>query len=208
VRYTLILSYRKWVIAGMTVELWLIRHGETDWNKQGLYQGQSDIPLNEAGLEQARQVAQYLAEARVDFSGLYSSPLARARQTAEESARCLGLPILSEPRLREIHQGEWQGKNYAAIVAQYSGLMAQSQADPLNTRAPGGESVAEVAERMAAAADEIAREHPGERVLVFSHGFALAVLVCLARSIPLAEVYEHIPGNGAAEVIEWPAVKA
>ncbi len=189
----------------MAAELWLVRHGETDWNRQGLYQGQADIPLNETGLAQARETAAALARARQKFAAIYASPLMRARQTAEEGARRLGLEVRIEDRLREIHQGEWQGRNYAAVVAQFN---LQPRAEPMEMwqmRAPGGESVAEVAVRMASAADAIARAHPGQAVLVFSHGLALATLVCQARGIPLSEVYAHIPANGQADCINWPA---
>jgi broad specificity phosphatase PhoE len=183
----------------MAAELWLVRHGETDWNLQGLYQGQADIPLNETGLAQARQTAAALDQAGQSFAAIYSSPLARALQTAEECACRLGLEVRLVADLREIHQGEWQGKNYAAVVAQFS------DHPRVELRAPGGESVAEVAARMAAAADEIAAAHAGEAVLIFSHGLALATLVCQARGIPLSEVYAHIPANGQADVIGWPA---
>ncbi len=184
----------------MAAELWLVRHGETDWNRLGLYQGQADIPLNETGLAQARQTALVLEQSGKKFAAIYSSPLLRARQTADETARRLGLEVLDDERLREIHQGEWQGKDFAAVVAEFSGH------PKIEIRAPGGELVAEVAARMAQAADAMSAAHPGEAVLVFSHGLALATLVCQAHGIPLGEVYDHIPGNGHAEVIGWPAM--
>lgn len=188
----------------LMTELWLVRHGETDWNKAGRYQGQSDIPLNATGLEQARISAATLAHSGRTFTAIYSSPLSRAAQTAAAAAQLLGLPVRSEPRLREIHQGAWQGMNYQQIVTEFKELMDETEADPITRRAPGGESIGEVAERMAAAADEIANAHPHQSVLVFSHGLALATLVCQARGISLKAVYDHIPNNGHAEVVEWP----
>jgi broad specificity phosphatase PhoE len=188
-------------------EFWLIRHGETDWNLEGLYQGQADIPLNATGLRQARETAQKMAEADKPFNALYSSPLQRALQTASETAGLLGLTIQIDERLKEIDQGEWTGKNYRSVVAQFN------QADPARAdgmlsaayqRAPGGESVTEVAARVAACADEIASRHPGETVLIFSHGLALATLYCKVRGLGLDEIYHHIPQNGSALVIDWP----
>lgn len=99
-------------------ELWLVRHGETDWNRQGLFQGHAGISLNETGLEQAQATAASLAQSGKDFAALYSSPLSRALQTAKETARQLDMPIRLDERLREINQGEWTGKNYKMVVAE------------------------------------------------------------------------------------------
>lgn len=191
----------------MAADLWLVRHGETDWNRRGLYQGQSDIPLNENGLAQARRTAADLAARAGEgqaFAALYCSPLLRARQTAEACAGRLGLAVRIDARLREVHQGDLQGTDYAEVVARFRERVREAPEDGWKERAPGGESVEDVAQRMAEAADEYAAAHPGAAVLVFSHGLALATLVCRARGIWLGAVYEHIPGNGGAEVIGWP----
>jgi broad specificity phosphatase PhoE len=190
-------------------ELWLVRHGETDWNREGLFQGHADIPLNETGLQQARATADALALAGKTFAALYSSPLSRARQTAEETARQLAMPLHLDERLREINQGEWTGKNYKMIRAQFGDPgKADGVHETIHSRAPGGESVAEVAARLAAAASDIARQHPGQAVLIFSHGLALATLHCQASGIPLQDVYQYIPKNGAATVVHWDAQDA
>jgi len=191
----------------MATELWLVRHGETDWNRRGLYQGQEDIPLNETGLAQARRTAADLAAragAGQAFAALYCSPLRRARQTAEACAAGLGLEVRIDARLREIHQGERQGADYAEVVARFHEWVRKAPEEGWKERAPGGESVEDVARRMAEAADDYATAHPGAAVLVFSHGLALATLVCQARGLWLGAVYEHIPGNAGAEVISWP----
>ena len=189
----------------MKTTLWLIRHGETDWNRDGLYQGQADVPLNETGLAQACATAEDLTRAERGFAAIYSSPLARARQTAEAAAQRLAQPVREDQRLMEIHQGDWTGKNYRAVVAQFGDpLKADGMRDTIHSRAPGGESVAEVAERMRRAADDIAARHPGQDVLIFTHGLALATLLCQSREIPLEQVYEHIPHNGQITRIDWP----
>src|SRR5512140_2223440 len=179
-------------------ELWLIRHGQTDWNLEGRYQGQGDMPLNATGLAQAEAFAASLDGQR--FAALYSSDLQRAFQTALAISRKTGLPILPEVRLREIHQGQWQGRTLDEVRAIYneSAQARREHIDPAAARAPGGESVLEVSQRMAAAADSIARAHPGQRVLVVSHGLALATLLCQAQCIPISEVYSHIPDNTQA----------
>jgi broad specificity phosphatase PhoE len=176
-------------------ELHLIRHGQTDWNLAGRYQGQADIPLTAAGFAQARALAQTLAGQR--FDALYSSDLQRAYQTAQAIVAVLDLPIQTLRGLREIHMGAWEGKLLAEVNHGYT------QNKSPHSKPAGGESVAEVAARLAQAADAICRAHPGGRVLVVSHGLALATLICQARGIPLGQVYEHIPDNAAPAVIAW-----
>lgn len=178
-------------------ELHLIRHGQTDWNVAGRYQGQADIPLNTVGLAQARALAERLSGQR--FDALFSSDLQRAYQTAEAIAAAVGLPIHALRVLREIHMGEWEGKLLAEVSQGYT------QNKSPHSKPQGGESVAQVAARLAQAADSICRAHPGGRVLVVSHGLALATLVCQARSIPLEQVYEHIPDNAEPAVVCWQA---
>jgi broad specificity phosphatase PhoE len=190
-------------MANGTSELWLVRHGETEWNRQGLYQGQVDIPLNETGLAQAHSAADRLAAAGVAFDALYASPLLRARQTAEVSAALLKIEMRFDRRLMEIHQGSFEGKRYAHVLSEFGTLLKNLALPAVHRRAPGGESVAEVAARMAEAASEITRAHPGGRVLIFAHGLALATLICQARAIPLEKVYSHIQENAAVEVIRW-----
>jgi broad specificity phosphatase PhoE len=191
----------------MTTTFWLIRHGETDWNRAGRYQGQADVPLNATGLAQARETAEMLARVDGGFAAIFSSPLRRARQTAEEAAILLRQVVHEDARLMEIHQGEWTGKDVGSIVAHFGDPMAASRADgvrdSVHTRAPGGESVAEVAARMHAAAEAISAAYPNQRVLVFTHGLALATLYCQAAEISLEDVYHHIPHNGQTTIIDW-----
>jgi alpha-ribazole phosphatase len=181
----------------------LVRHGETDWNREGRYQGQADPPLNEHGRAQARALADQLAGQ--SFEAIYSSDLQRAVETARIVARQYGLPVRQDRRLREIDQGEWEGVRVDEITARYPQLWAARQRDPLHTRPPAGETPLEVAARVWAAADDIARLHPGGRVLIVSHGLALAALLVRARGVPLERAYDCVPGNAQVEEITWPA---
>jgi len=184
-------------------ELWLIRHGQTDWNLEGRYQGQSDVPLNATGLAQAETLAATLDGQ--SFAALYSSDLQRAYQTAQIIAARVGLAVQTDVRLREINQGEWQGRTLDEIRTAYqeSAQAKRTLIDPAEARAPGGESVLEVGLRMAQAADDIAGACPAGPALVVSHGLALAALYCQAKEIPLREVYAYIAENTQAMVIEW-----
>jgi len=184
-------------------EIWLVRHGQTDWNIEGRWQGHSDIPLNSTGVEQARSLAAKLSENGRTFQAIYSSDLMRAYRTAQEIGKSLGLTVHKDRRLREISKGDWEGM----LVSQVSELSVeatrQRREDPLYSRAPNGESLVEVAARLSSAMDDIARAHPVGPVLVVTHGLALAALLCLANHWPLQEAYDRVPGNAAAQVIHW-----
>ena len=181
--------------------LCLVRHGETDWNLEGRYQGQSNVPLNGNGLLQARELAQSLRG--YQFAALYTSDMDRARQTAAALAEEFKLVSKEDARLREIHQGEWEGQLAEVIKQRYSELWDNRFTDPENVRPPGGESVAEVAARISAALDEIARAHPEGNVLVVSHGLSIATAVCRINGTPLSRVYEWIPENADPVWIDW-----
>lgn len=186
-------------------ELWLVRHGQTDWNVAGRYQGQRDIPLNAEGLAQAAALAAGLDGQR--FAAIYSSDLMRARQTADALSAHTGLPVQLDARLREIHQGEWEGQYIREVVAVNPRARHDALVDPSQARAPGGESVLQVLERVSAAADEIAARHSGKRVLVVSHGLALATLIVQTAGAEITGLYGLIPDNAVPTVVHWPPIR-
>ena len=188
----------------MTV-IYLLRHGQTDWNIVRRYQGASDIPLNQTGLLQVQNTANKIAALEIDFTAIYSSPQKRAYQTALAASEELGLPILQDARLREVNLGEWEGRLSSEIKQNDFERNQIWHQNPLAVRPPGahGEAVMEVVERVRAVLDEIAELHPEGTVLVATHGFTLAVAVCLAQDIDLNSVFEHIPGNAEFTRIEW-----
>lgn len=154
--------------------LLLIRHGETAWNVEGRYQGQADPPLNRRGQAQVEALAARLAEAGVRPVGIYASPLRRAWQTAEAVARRLDVPLWGEPRLMEIHLGSWQGILAVEIARRWPETFARWEGEPWAVRPPGGETLAEVQQRVEAALNEILRRHPGETVALVAHRLPLA----------------------------------
>jgi broad specificity phosphatase PhoE len=182
-------------------QLILVRHGQTDWNLQRRYQGQKDIPLNAEGLRQAQTLAALLSHEV--FDAIYSSDLQRALQTAQILLDGRGIPLVTDTRLREIGFGEWEGELFQEMFAKYPDRFALSRNDPAVTMAPGGESVAQVAERTNAVAAEIARLYPSGRVLIVTHGMALATLVCRARGTVLSEAFNLVPDNAQPVYIEW-----
>ena len=183
-------------------EFWLVRHGETDWNRERRLMGQLDIPLNALGMQQAANLAAELKEQA--FDALYASVQLRARQTAEALAAALDLPLQLDARLREEFIGGWQGLTIEEVKARYPGQWEQRRADPPDFRPPcEGETIAEMAARACAAIEEIAAAHPRGRVLVVSHGILIAALICCARDLPLAQVFEHNLANASVEIIGW-----
>jgi len=184
-----------------TTKLCLVRHGQTDWNLEGRYQGQSDVPLNKNGRKQAQSLIETLGDR--NFSAIYTSDLSRARETAEPIAKALNIPLRVEPRLREINQGEWEGVLVDDIKARYAELWSQRTIDPASVRPPGGETVSEVAERVYAALDDIVRRFPADNVLVISHGLSIATAICRAQDIPVGQAYTVIPDNVKPVWMTW-----
>lgn len=185
------------------VDFWLVRHGQTDWNRTGRWQGQASFApgLNETGRTQVLAMGDEVRDA--NLSAVYSSDLPRARQTAELIANPLGLPITLEPRLREIDLGVWEGMRLDEIETKYSRELDERARDAFHARAPKGESLQDVAQRVLSAMDDIARKHPGESVLIVSHGISLAVIICRAEGFPTEDVYQHIPDNAQPYRIQW-----
>ncbi len=140
----------------------LARHGETDWNRELRIQGSSDIELNDLGLQQARALAQELEA--VELDAIYASDLARARATAAAVAAFHGLEVRLDARLRERSFGSWEGLTREDILLLPEGARHD------------GESDDEVRGRMLEAIQTITVAHPGEHVLVVSHGGALNAL--------------------------------
>jgi probable phosphoglycerate mutase len=185
-----------------TTQFWLVRHGQTDWNLEGRYQGQADTPLNQTGLQEAQAVARQLAT--VSFEAIYSSDLLRARQTAAAIGQTAGITVQLDQRLREVSLGQWEGQLFDHIKVRYPAEIEQRQRDPVHFRPPGGETLAELWLRVSTAVKEIARKHAGEEVILVSHGLALGALVASIELHDLAQAYQQIPPNATPTRLDWP----
>ncbi len=174
-------------------ELILIRHGETDWNLEGRYTGQSDVPLNQRGEAQARQLAEGLRGE--PLAAIYSSDLARCARSAQLLAAACDAPLHLDPRLREIDQGEWEGLLFAEIRARFEQAWDRRRRNPLEVAPPGGETVGQVRERVLGALQEILARHPEGVVAIVSHGLALAIIQVHLAGEAIQRVWEFIPPN-------------
>jgi broad specificity phosphatase PhoE len=179
-------------------ELYLVRHGETEWNAARRIQGRTDIPLNDTGREQARQAAELLARRR--WQGVYTSPLGRAHETARIIADRLGLAGVTDiDALVERDYGEAEGMGFDEIEALY----------PEGVRAPGQETREEVAARVVPALLELAERHPGERLVIVSHGGAIRAVLQTAEPgsrhprITNASVHSFRVEDGALRLIAF-----
>jgi alpha-ribazole phosphatase len=180
-------------------DLLLIRHGETDWNIEGRYQGQSDVPLNKEGLKQATDLAKRLQHEPID--AIFSSDLRRAQKTAEILRDMSNAPLYLDPRLREIHQGEWEGLLFSDIRTRYAKAFEKRLHDPLQVAPPGGETVGELRQRVLEAIDEIIVRYPRGLVAIVSHGLSLAIIKVQFNNIAIEKVWDYIPDNANPEKI-------
>ena len=164
-----------------STEIYLIRHGETYGNIDELFCGHAETALTPRGIAQARAVGRRLAE--VEFSQAYASDLSRATDTARNALHGRDVPLAFDRRLREMFYGDWEalpGKQieHAHRDAMRAFFMCEAPA-------PGGETVAELRARTSTALREIVAAHPGERVMVVSHGNAMMALMAELMNLPL-----------------------
>ena len=164
------------------IRLILVRHGQTTWNREKRYQGQSDVPLDEAGVQQADALARYFAGQ--DVQAVYSSDLQRAWHTALPIARLLGTEPVAEPRLREGDFGAWEGLTYDEINARWPGDLAAWHADPLTKVPPGGETLQQILDRIGGVVRDVQQHHGGQTVMLVAHGGALRAIICHALALP------------------------
>jgi broad specificity phosphatase PhoE len=162
--------------AAAGTQMVLIRHGETDWNRDRRIQGQTDIELSERGREQARLLALRLE--REPIQAIYSSDLLRASRTAEPIAAALELPVHTSPLLREVSFGAWEGLTASEVEAGWPVEYAAWREDSVRHRAPDGERIEELQLRAMRCATEILTAHPGQTVAVVAHGGSVKAILC------------------------------
>ncbi|MDX6402179.1 MAG: glucosyl-3-phosphoglycerate phosphatase [Gaiellaceae bacterium] len=169
--------------------LLLVRHGETDWNREGRWQGMSDTSLNELGRDQARALASSL-DGTVD--AVYSSDLTRARETAEILAGKLGLEVRLDPRLRERGFGSWEGLTTPEIEERFAETHRLWRAGE-SSGAEDAEPFEAFSERIEAFLGDVVEQHPGEEVLVVSHGGSIRAIHALATGLDYVRDHRLIP---------------
>ncbi len=183
----------------MITTVLLIRHGQTDWNKIGRWQGHTDIPLNDSGHQQARLLAHRLATWPI--SVIYTSDLKRAVQTADLLGTKLGLVPIKEPALRERNGGFFQGLTREELQARFGEEWRRVRQDGLAP--PNGESDLDLAMRVEAAFQQMVSRHKGDMIAMISHGGALKVLISHILGLPLGQPAPFsLSGNTGLSIIK------
>ncbi|NIX15823.1 MAG: histidine phosphatase family protein [Candidatus Dadabacteria bacterium] len=183
------------------MNLILIRHGETEWNKQGLCQGKSDINLSEFGKVQATHLSQSLKDHQID--SIYSSNLKRAYETAELIAENHGVNVEVEDGLREMDQGDFEGKPFVKLRETHGEVLQSWRADPANFRIPNGETLQEVQDRAFNAINNISINNEGKTVLIVSHNFTIITLLCKFQGTSLDDFYKYKISETSKHIINF-----
>ena len=181
-------------------ELFIVRHGETEWNKNRKYQGQKDVKLNETGKKQVRLSAEELAE--FDLEAVCSSNLSRARDTAEEIAASHQLQVRQFAGLREIDFGDWEGKSYEEIIEQQKERFHDWLQNPGRTSPPGGEDMQEFQQRVCRAFEQIL-EFSADKIAVAAHGGSIRVYMLKVLGMPLENYTRLHFDNGGISRIKY-----
>jgi len=179
----------------------LVRHGETAWNKEGRFLGQSDIKLNENGLLQAQTVAESLLQEKIDR--ILSSDLLRALETSRAIAGFHQVPITITSNLREIDFGLWEGLTFDEIVLYYPIQSSEWLKDPFQVKIPGGETADEVENRVMEEWDNIILSaDENDTIVIVAHGGPLRILFCYLTGLELSQQWEFNPGHGEAVILQ------
>ena len=176
-------------------KLYLIRHGETDYNNEMRFQGQIDIPLNRKGIEQAEKVAEFLKD--IPLLAIYTSTLQRARTTAEIIGKAKGIKPQETDALREMSFGIWENMNSSDIRKKYAKEWKDFFASPASTTIPKGESMSDVQKRAYPVVQQILDEHPEGDVAFVAHGGIIRVLICTMLGLDLNRAWHLHVGNAS-----------
>ena len=183
----------------------MVRHGETIWNRERKYQGQSDIPLTDEGRIQARSLSERLKDEKIDV--IYSSDLGRTIETAEIIAEHHGLEVVPAALMRELSFGIWEGMTYDEIIKKWAEEYNKWQDDPYNEKPPEGETLSELCERVSKFLMKAAQDHPDGRILVVSHAGPIRAILSVLLNLKQDFFWKFKISNTSLTVIEYNGLK-
>lgn len=181
-------------------KLLIIRHGRTEWNRVERLRGRADIALDELGRKQAEATAKRVAEWQVN--AIYSSPLRRAMETAQILARPAGLEVKKLHDITDIDYGQWQGLSLEDAAAKDGDLYKKWLHSPHQVKFPGGESLVEVKDRVAAAIDKLIVQHNKETIALVSHKVVCHVMVLSLLGLELSHFWDVVQDICAVNYFE------
>jgi alpha-ribazole phosphatase len=182
------------------MRLILVRHGHTIYNEENRYQGQSDIPLNEKGLEQAKLLRKRFKNEKIEI--IFSSDLKRAFQTAEEIVKGRNIKIIKDERLREINYGVFEGLNVEEIKSKYNEILENWWNQPFKTRIPKGEKLKDLEKRVSQFLKEIFNKYKHKNVMIVSHSGPLRIIVLKCLNLPLSLIRSIRFDNASVSIVE------
>lgn len=186
----------------MGLRVYLVRHGETEWNTMAKFQGHTDVPLSEYGREQARLLGKRLS--KENFIKVYASDLQRALETAKIISCFHGIDVLTRPELREMNFGFWEGLTYNEIKKSFQEEIKKWWEEPLTTRIPGGETLSEMVERCVLSIKNIVTAYPEGNVIVVTHGGAIRSIVGSVLGMDLNKYWRLRQDNACLNIIDFP----
>jgi broad specificity phosphatase PhoE len=169
-------------------QIYLVRHGQTQWNREEIFRGTTDVPLNESGMREACLAAEALKNKPI--KSVYSSPLDRAKETAAAIARLHELEVRITDGLKDLCFGEWQGVSHQAVREQYPDLYCQWLQEPDMVTFPGGESLGVLKSRAVEAVKETVLNHPEDAIVMVSHRVVNRVIICGLVGIDLSRFWQ------------------
>jgi broad specificity phosphatase PhoE len=180
--------------------IYLVRHGQTAWNKDEIFRGRTDIPLDETGLKQAELVGEYFKG--MEIHGIYSSTLSRAWETAQKIAQFHNTVVQPLPGIIDMSFGTWEGCPHQEIREKDSKTYRQWVEEPHLVKLPGGESLDDVGVRAMAALEEVIRNHPGKTLVLVSHRVICKVLICAILGLDNSHFWQITQDTTAINLIQ------
>ena len=183
------------------MKIWLIRHGQTDWNVRGRIQGSSDTDLNEEGKKQAKELALELVKTKHDPEIIYASTQKRAKETAQIISKYLKIPYVTKKGLEEMNLGEWEGLSWEQVEERYQEEYQVWKNNRRYQNTPNGESYQELLDRVLAAILEIIEENAEkEHILIVTHSAVIMSLLCYFSNTPFEDMLQFkITNAGISE---------
>ena len=182
-------------------KVYLVRHGQTEWNKKLTFRGRVDIPLNEAGHMEAQALSHALKDKNIE--AIYTSPLKRSIETAQPVAKFFHLEIVPVQGLIDINYGDWEGLSFHEVKKRYGDQYKGWEKSPDLIRFPNGETLDEAKERSFRAFKNIVKESPDKSILIIPHRVINKILLCALLNIGNSHFWEIKQDTGCINLIEY-----